>query len=37
MKAASNYQNRLYNQFHSVRLVGFPMFSECGKYTFEVE
>lgn len=36
IKAASTYQNRLYNKYNYVRLVGFPQFSNNGNYTWEV-
>ena len=36
LKQAERYQNRLYNRFDSVRLVRSPLFSESGKYVWEV-
>lgn len=37
MVQAANYQNHLYCKYDSVKLVGFPMYSEYGEYTWIVE
>lgn len=36
LKAAEQYQNRLYGQYDSVRLVAAPRFSEAGRYEWIV-
>lgn len=37
LKQAERYQNRLYNQYESVRLVSAPRFSQGGVYVWEVQ
>ena len=32
---AIKFKRKLYNQYESVKLVNSPLFSECGRYTFE--
>jgi hypothetical protein len=36
MKQAERYQNRLYSQYDTVRLVDFPVLSENGVYKWQV-
>ena len=36
LKAAERFQNRLYDQYDSVKLVRFPRYSENGTYAWEV-
>jgi len=36
MKQAEKYQNSLYNKFPYVRLITFPIWSEEGRYIWEV-
>lgn len=36
IRDAEKYLNFLYNLHNKVELISFPMFSECGKYTFKV-
>ena len=36
MKQAVNYQNELYENYHVVRLIQFPMFEEGGIYEWSV-
>jgi hypothetical protein len=36
LKQAERYQNRLYNQFHTVTLVQFPSVTESGVYVWKV-
>lgn len=36
LKEAERYQDRLYSQYDSVKLVQFPRFGEEGAYSWEV-
>jgi hypothetical protein len=36
LKQAERYQNRLYSKYSTVRLVGWPRFTEAGRYIWEV-
>lgn len=36
LKQAEQYQNRLYGRYEQVRLVHSPIFTESGKYIWEV-
>lgn len=37
LRLAERYQNRLYSQYASVRLVRSPMFGESGTYAWQVK
>lgn len=37
MRQAVIYRDKLYNKYDSVKLISFPMYSEYGEYTWEVE
>jgi hypothetical protein len=37
LKQAEQYQNKLYNRYHHVRLVHSPLFTEDGTYVWEVK
>lgn len=36
LQAANRFLNSLYKHYDHARCIGWPQFSECGKYTFEV-
>jgi hypothetical protein len=37
LKQAESYQNRLYGKYNYVRLISSPLFSEEGKYVWQVK
>lgn len=36
LKEAEKYQNKLYEEYHEVKITSYPLFSENGNYTFFV-
>lgn len=36
LKQAEKYQDKLYNKYSNVEVIGWPQFTEAGTYTFRV-